>query len=117
MRVPGPLDATVRTGLKTLAVLPRVIEKSSASSALGHERQSFNQDGEKATPRLQVELVCQNEARTFDPFWDAPRLMSTFVAQVMGQAMPERRGTSVSAQTAYGSVRCPRKALLLDCKS
>jgi hypothetical protein len=115
MRVPGSLDVTVRTGLKALAAPPRAIEKSSPSSALGHERQSFNQDGEKAVPRLQVELVSQDETRAFDPFWDAPRLMPAFVAQVMGQAMPERRGTAASAQTAYGSV--PRKALLLDRRS
>jgi hypothetical protein len=113
MRVPGPLDATVRTGLKALAASPRAIERSSASSALGHERRSFNQDGEKAVPHLQVELVSQDETRAFDPFWDAPRLMPAFVAQVMGQAMPQRRGTAASAQTAYGSVP-PRKALLLD---
>ena len=117
MRVPGPLDATVRTGLKALAAPPRTVEKSSASSALGHRRQSFNQDGEKAPPHLQVELVCQDKTRGHDPFWDAPRLlMPTFVAQVMGQAMPERRGTSVSVQAAYGSA-APRKALLLDRKS
>jgi hypothetical protein len=116
MRVPGPLDVTVRTGLKALAAAPRAIEKSSASSALGHERQSFNQDGEKAVPRLQVELVSQDETRAFDPFWDAPRLMPAFVAQVMGQVMPERRGAGVSAQTAYGSA-APRKALLLDRRS
>lgn len=116
MRVPGPLDATVRTGLKALAAPPRAIEKSSASSALGHERQSFNQEGEKAVPRLQVELVYQDETRAFDPFWDAPRLMPAFVAQVMGQAMPERRAIGVSMQAAYGSA-APRKALLLDRRS
>jgi hypothetical protein len=43
-------------------------------------------------------------------------LLPAFVAQVMGQVMPERRSTSVSVQTAYGSA-APRKALLLDRKS
>jgi hypothetical protein len=116
MRMPGPLDATVRTGIKALAALPRAVEKSSASSALGHERQRFNQDGEKATPCQQVELVCQDKTLGYDPFWYAPNLMPAFVAQMMGQVMPERRDTSVSVQTAYGSA-APRKALLFDRKS
>ena len=116
MRVTGPFDATARGGLKALAASSRAIEKSSASSALGHERQSFNHEGAKAVPRLQVELVCQDETQGHDPFWDAPRLLPTFVAQVMGQVMPERRDASVSVQTAYGSA-APRKALLLDRKS
>ena len=57
MRVPGSLDVTVRTGLKALAAPPRAIEKSSASNALGHERQSFNQDAEKAVPRIALHEV------------------------------------------------------------
>jgi hypothetical protein len=117
MRVTGPFDATARGGLKALAALPRRCGKPSNSSALGRERQNHDGEKEKSPPRLQVELVCQDETVGFDPFWDAPRLLPTFVAQVMGQAMPNRRDISVSVQTAYGSVRCPRKALLLDRKS
>ena len=60
--------------------------------------------------------MCQDETRAHDPFWDAPRLMPTFVAQLMGQAMPERRDSGASVQTAYGSA-APRKALLFDRKS
>jgi len=116
MRVSGPFDATARTGLKALAQLPRAVEKSSAANVLGHERRSFNQQSENAAPCLQVELVYQDETRTRDPFWDGPRLLPTFMAQLMGQAMPKRRDTAVSVQTAYGSA-APRKALLLDRKS
>lgn len=76
----------------------------------------MNGEREKSPPRLQVELVCQDETPGYDPFWDAPRLLPTFVTQVMGQVMPERR-ENVSVETAYGSVRCPRMALLLDRKS
>ena len=117
MHATGPFDATARGGLKALAALPRRCEKPSTSSALGHEGQNFNDDQEKPVPRLQVELVCQDETRNFDPIWDAPRLLPTFVTQVMGQAMPDRRDAGVSVQTAYGSVRCPRMALVLDRKS
>jgi hypothetical protein len=115
MRVTGPFDIAVRGGLKAAAEQPRAVEKPSGSSALGRERQNLGGRDSKTPPRLQVELVCQQETDGFDPFWDAPRLLPTFVAQVMGQVMPERR-ESVSAETAYGSA-APRKALLLDRKS
>ncbi len=116
MRVTGPFDIVVRGGLKASAQQPRAVEKASGSSALGRERQNLGgQDRDKSPPRLQVELVCQDETRGHDPFWDAPRLLPTFVTQVMGQVMPERR-ESVSVETAYGSA-APRKALLLDRKS
>ena len=65
---------------------------------------------------MQVELVCQDETRGQDPFWDAPRLLPTFVTQVMGQAFPKRRETA-SVETAYGSVMSPRMALILERKS
>jgi hypothetical protein len=116
MRVTGPFDAIARGGLKALANAPRRCEKPSSSSALGRERQNLKDEKEKSPPRLQVELVCQEETGGFDPFWHAPRLLPTFVAQVMGQVMPDRRDTGVSVETAYGSA-APRKALLLDRKS
>jgi hypothetical protein len=83
---------------------------------LSRERQDFNPDDRKSALPMQIELVCQEETPCFDPFWDGPRLMPTFVAQVMGQIMLERRDSSVSVETAYGSAQ-PRKALLLDRKS
>jgi hypothetical protein len=116
MRVTGPFDVAVRGGLKGLADMPRVVGKASASSALGREQQDLDGESAKSPPRLQVELVYQEETRGFDPFWDAPRLLPTFVAQVLGQVMPERR-ESASVETAYGSVRAPRTALVFDRKS
>jgi hypothetical protein len=116
MNAIGPFDATARGGLKALANLPRRCEKPNKSGIFGGGQQHFNDGQEKPVPRLQVELVCQDETRNFDPIWDAPRLLPTFVTQVMGQAMPDRR-ENVSVQTAYGSIRCPRMALLLDRKS
>ena len=116
MRVTGPFEIAVRGGQKASAANARPIEKSSPSSGLGNKHQDMDDAREKSVPRLQVELVCQDDTRGHDPFWDAPRLLPTFVTQVMGQVMPDRR-ESVSVQTAYGSVRSPRMALLLDRKS
>ena len=120
MRVTGPFEIAVRGGPKAFAGSARRIEKPSASSALGRQPQDLEDEREKSPPRLQVELVCQDETRGHDPYWDAPRLLPTFVTQVIGQTMnelmPERR-ESVSVETAYGSIRCPRMALLLDRKS
>jgi hypothetical protein len=116
MRVTGPFEIAVRGGQKASAAVSRTIEKSSPSSDLGHRSPDTGAGREKSVPRLQVELVCQDETRGHDPFWDAPRLLPTFVTQVMGQVMPDRR-ENVSVETAYGSVRSARMALLLDRKS
>ena len=116
MRVTGPFEIAVRGGQKASAADARKIEKTSASSGLGYRPQNPDAQREKSPPRLQVELVCQDETRGHDPYWDAPRLLPTFVTQVMGQVMPERR-EAVSVETAYGSVRSTRMALVLDRKS
>ena len=79
--------------------------------------QDFDADRRKSASPIQVELLCQDETPRFDPYWDGPRLLPAFVAQMMGQAGMERRDTGVSVETAYGSVRYPRQALLLDRKS
>jgi hypothetical protein len=116
MRVTAPSDASSRAGLKPAAASARRCEKPSGSSALSRERQDLNHDDRKSALPMQIELLCQEETPRFDPFWDGPRLMPTFVAQLMGQIILERRDTSVSVETAYGSVQ-PRKALVLDRKS
>ena len=117
MRVAGPFDIHLRTGLKALAALPRICEKSSASSALGREQQEFNAEDRATTAPVQVELVCQEETPRFDPFWDGPKLLPTFVAQMVGQMTQERRDRQVPVETAYGRVNNPRMALVLDRKS
>ena len=117
MRVSGPFDINLRSGLKTLALSPRTCEKSSGSSALGRQKQDFDAEKQKPASAIQVELLCQDETPRFDPFWDGPRLLPVFVAQLMGQFGAERRDTSISVETAYGRIRDPRQALLLDRKS
>jgi hypothetical protein len=117
MRAVGPMDITPRTGLKLLAALPRVCEKSSASSALGREQQDFNAQEGTAPAPVQVELVCQEGTPNFDPFWDGPKLLPAFAVQLMGQMTQERRDSQVPVETAYGRINNPRVALLLDRKS
>ena len=97
--------------------MPRRCEKSSDSSALGQEQTDLDAHGHKTSAPVRVELVCQDETREFDPFWDGPRLLPAFAAQLMGQTMPDRREASATVETAYGSLLYPRKALLLDRKS
>jgi hypothetical protein len=116
MRVTTPLENIVRGGSKTFVALPRVVEKSSASSALDMQRDDREQHQEKSPPHLRVELVCQSDTHAFDPFWDGPRLLPVFVAQLLGQVMPDRRDSAAMAHTAYGSI-APRKALLVDRRS
>lgn len=116
MRAIVPRETGISGGSRAPATLPRPIEKTSASSALGREKPDGDGGREKPVPPLQVELVCRDDTPRFDPFWDAPRLVPGFVAQLLGQAMPERR-ESMTIETAYGGAASPRKALLLDRKS
>jgi hypothetical protein len=115
MQVNPFLDARLAGGPKTAASNPRRIEKSSASSGLGAQHRDDPHARSQTPPRLQVELVCQDETARHDPFRDAPRLMPTFVTQLLGQVMAERR-ENVSVATAYGNVT-PRQAIFFDRKS
>lgn len=115
MRVNPFLDVRLHGGQKTFAVQPRRIEKSSIASDLGAQHHNNDHSQAKTPPRLQVELVYQDDTARTDPFRDAPRLLPTFAAQLLGQVMPERR-ESVSVETAYGRA-APRHALLFDRKS
>jgi len=85
MRVTGPFDINLRSGIKTLAVGARACEKSSGSSTLGQQPQDFNADEQQPALPVRLELLCQDETPRFDPFWDGPRLLPAFVAQLMGQ--------------------------------
>jgi hypothetical protein len=116
MRVTTPLENIARGGSNSFVALPRAVEKTSASSTLDMQREDREQRQEKSPPHLRVEPVCQSDTPAFDPFWDGPRLLPVFVAQVLGQVMPERRDHAAMAHTAYGSA-APRKALLVDRKS
>jgi hypothetical protein len=117
MRVTGPFDINLRGGVKLLAAAPRACEKSSGSSTLGQQPHDLNAEKQTPASANQVELLYQDETSDFDPFWDGPRLLPAFVAQLIGQYGAERRDTSISVETAYGRVHAPRQALLLDRKS
>ncbi|HET7086853.1 MAG TPA: hypothetical protein VFI23_18945 [Rhizomicrobium sp.] len=119
MRVTGPLEPTISRGSRALVAAPRRCEKPSASSALNGYRREEDQAGQSPAFPLRIELVSQEGTRGFDPFWDGPRLLPAFVAQVMAQAMamPERRLAAAALETAYASLACPRMALVLDRKS
>src|SRR4029078_2147360 len=116
-RAPLAFASTVRRAVKGLVALPRRCEKSSASSDLGQERPNLEADRRKGQPTLRVQLVSQNDTSPSDPFWDGPRLQTAFVAQWIAQALPDRRDANARVETAYGSLRAPRSALLLDRKS
>lgn len=105
----GPIGG-MTGGAQSRALAPaRLIEKASASSRLGAGQQDSRQHRPKQTPRLQVELLCQDETPRFDPLRDAPRVLPTFAAQLMGQVMPQARVTTTVA-AAYGKIatRCAR---------
>jgi hypothetical protein len=116
MRVISQPDTLGRSLIKGAAQFSRAIEKSSPASSLHQERPHTSQRDTKTPPRIQIELVSRAGTECFDPNWDGPRLLPTFVAQVMGQTMPERRSSTV-LETAYGTARLGRMALLVDRRS
>jgi hypothetical protein len=115
--VNGPLEITARERPKALSAVSRAVEKSSGSKQLGAQAQAFGGQKQKTPPSLQVEHVCQDDTPGFDPFWDGPRLVPVFVAQLLGQAMPDSSPRShVGAERAYGT-RAPSIARLVDRQS
>ena len=116
MRAIIPVEIGIAGGSRAPALSPRAVKKTSASSALGHESPDADCGKEKPAPAPQAECVCRDDTPRFDPFWDGPRLVPAFVAQLLGQAMPERRDAAM-VETAYGRAVSPRKSLLLDRKS
>ena len=116
MNVIGPIQARSSGGVRPVAAPARGVEKSSASSHLGAGQRDFTAPRDNCPPRLQVELVCQDDTKGFDPIWDGPRLLPSLVAQVLGQAFAHHRQGEPLAHAAYAAT-APRKALLLDAKS
>lgn len=105
------------SALGAFRALPERVQpcgKSSASSDLGKESGAFTSSDPQSPPHLTVELVCQGETAKPDPFWDGPRLKPVFVAQLIGQAIPDP--APLSPRPAYGIAE-PRRARLLDRKS
>jgi hypothetical protein len=113
MRVSGPLDPSASGSPKSSALELRAIEKSSLSSHLGQQAQDRWKPEPKNIPRNQVERVSHSETTAFDPLWDGPRLVPSFVTQVLAQAMPDNSEPDATVETAYGTA-APRRSLLID---
>jgi hypothetical protein len=116
MRVSLSTEITVRSTALGPGAAARAIEKASPSSALDRYPPPASETEDSAPSRSPPGLVYQPGTEAFDPIWDGPRLLPTFVAQVLGQVMPERR-LCTSVETAYGTARLGRMALLLDRRS
>jgi len=101
------------TGALPGAARVRTVEKASPSSGLNDGPKDFSQKRDRESAPLRVELVCQDETAAFDPLWDGPRLLPSFVAQVLGQALPHRNHTGARAQTAYLTA-APQAARVID---
>lgn len=113
MRVNGPLHGIPAGSVRASALELRAIEKSSLSSHFGKQAPDSKQPDPKNLPRIQVELVSHSETTAFDPLWDGPRLVPSFVTQLLGQAMPENSEPDITVETAYGTA-APRRSLLID---
>lgn len=113
MSWPVTLDDMRRPGRKPGAAGVRPAQKSSTGNGLGQEHFSARERFADRPRRLQVELVCQAETPAFDPYWDGPRLLPAFAAQLMGQVMP--KGVRHAPASAY-EPEAPARAILFDAK-
>lgn len=113
MRVNGPFNAIAPGSARASALELRAIEKPSLSNHLGSQARDGRQPEAKNIPRIQVELVSHSETTAFDPLWDGPRLVPSFVAQVLAQTMPDNSERDMTVETAYGTA-APRRSLLVD---
>lgn len=116
MNLPVTIAMRSNGSVKPSALPARRIGKTSASSRLNSGPQDFQQPQEQSRPPLRVELVCRDDTPATDPFWDGPRLVPSFVAQVLGQIMPERYHADARIRTAYAAA-APQSARLLDRRS
>lgn len=113
MRVNGSFNTTVCGSVKSSALELRAIEKSSLSSHLGRQAQDSRPPEPKTPPRIEAERMSHSETTAFDPLWDGPRLVPSFVTQVLAQAMADNKEPDVTVETAYGTA-APRRSLLID---
>ncbi len=94
----------------------RASRKSGNSGNFEENSNAFDRPAATAPPHVTVELVCQDETKLHDPFRDSPRLTSPFVAQLIGQMMPEAMPERISPHRGYEAAPVPL-AMLLDRKS
>ncbi len=112
MRVPAPFDIAARGSPRLPPPLPRMAEKTSDSSQLNAGARDFTQHGRGQRPKTPAACMCRGETKAFDPFWDGPRLKPSFVAQVLGQAMTDRRERRAAARAAYCRAASPSASRL-----
>ena len=78
------------------AVGPRLLEKSSNASGLGTGSRDDTPPWEPAGPQIQGKMEVEASA-SHVPFRHAPRLTSAFVAQLLGQVLPDPERKLVAA--------------------
>jgi hypothetical protein len=79
--------------------------KTNDSAHFDEKRDDDAGDATRQKRCLRVELVCQQETARHDPFWDGPRLVPVFVAQLLGQVLEQpARVTSVRAYAVSAPV-------------
>jgi hypothetical protein len=111
----GDITSTWTGATQNLASRSRALQKLSAPSdlhsGLGDQtppRQDFHGPGDTGA------LACSGTDRPV-PFRYASRLVSPFVAQLLGQLLPNPEIPASQARAAYG-VRETRASLLLDAR-
>ena len=77
------------------------VEKASAGSGLHNRSEADKQRRESAADRIPQQSLSRTETETA-PRWHGMRLSAPFVAQILGQVLPQSEPDALSARAAYG---------------
>jgi len=77
------------------------VEKASAGSGLHNRSKADEQRRESAADRIPQQSLSRTETETA-PRWHGTRLSAPFVAQILGQVLPQSGPDAASARAAYG---------------
>ena len=116
MNLPASYPAPSTAHLRSAFGEPRRIGKSANSSTFGESLGEFEPCWDGLSHALPKRRACQNETRQFAPLWNGPALRPAFAAQVLGQAIMDRKtqSSTLAAQSYGQNISNIPAALLLD---
>ena len=109
----GDVPASSKDALQSMAWRSRALQKPKAASDLhGNQQDETPPRQEFRGAHAAAAVVCSGTEEAV-PFRYAPRLVSPFVAQLLGQLLPNPEIPASQARTAYGTQES-QTSLLLD---
>lgn len=97
----GTFAIVARAPAQTLRAASARVEKACESNTLHNDARHEDFAAAGSARAHANSALQQNETQSCAPLWHGPRLRAAFVAQVLGQVMPEDNKTARSPAAAY----------------